>query len=38
MVKHFTHDEADAGSTPADISYITLDYLIFTIYEHMIKF
>ena len=28
MVKHFTHDEADAGSTPADILYIALNYLI----------
>jgi hypothetical protein len=28
MVKHFTTDEADAGSTPADISYVTLNYLI----------
>jgi hypothetical protein len=36
MVKHFTNDEADAGSTPADISYVTLNYFILTIYEHMI--
>jgi hypothetical protein len=28
MVKHFTHDEADAGSNPADILYVTLNYLI----------
>ena len=28
MVKHFTNDEADAGSTPADTLYVTLNYLI----------
>jgi hypothetical protein len=28
MVKHFTTNEAYAGSTPADILYVTLDYLI----------
>jgi hypothetical protein len=28
MVKHFTLDEADAGSTPADILYVILYYLI----------
>jgi hypothetical protein len=28
MVKHFTFNGANAGSTPADIMYITLDYLI----------
>jgi hypothetical protein len=28
MVKHFTSDEADAGSIPADILYIILNYLI----------
>jgi hypothetical protein len=38
MVKHFTNDEADAGSIPADISYVTLKYLILIMYGHMIKF
>jgi hypothetical protein len=28
MVKHFTSDEADAGSNPADILYVALNYLI----------
>jgi hypothetical protein len=28
MVKHFTNDEADAGSTPADILYVALNYFI----------
>jgi hypothetical protein len=28
MVKHFTFNEADAGSNPADISYVALNYLI----------
>jgi hypothetical protein len=28
MVKHFIFSEADAGSTPADILYVTLNYLI----------
>jgi hypothetical protein len=27
MVKHFTSNEEDAGSIPADILYVTLDYL-----------
>jgi hypothetical protein len=38
MVKHFTHDEADAGSNPADISSITLNYFILIIYEYIIQF
>jgi hypothetical protein len=28
MVKHFTFNEADAGSTPADIPYVAFNYLI----------
>jgi hypothetical protein len=33
MVKHFTCNEADAGSTPADILYVALNYFILTIYN-----
>jgi hypothetical protein len=28
LVKHFTNDEADAGSNPADILYVALNYFI----------
>ena len=28
MVKHFISSKADAGSIPADILYVALDYLI----------
>jgi hypothetical protein len=36
MVKHFIVSEADAGSTPADISYVALNYLILIMYGHII--